>query len=37
MKKNKKIQEQLIERAKDFNIILEDVSITHLSFMKEYA
>jgi len=24
-------------RARDFNIALDDVSITHLSFMKEYA
>jgi hypothetical protein len=24
-------------RARDFNIALDDVSITHLSFMKDYA
>merc|ERR1712117_640744 len=28
---------QLTDRAKDFNIILDDVSITELSFGKEYA
>jgi prohibitin 1 len=27
----------LIERAKEFKIVLDDVSITHLGFMKEYA
>jgi len=27
----------LTERAKDFNIILDDVSITELSFGKEYT
>ncbi|KYQ94289.1 prohibitin [Tieghemostelium lacteum] len=28
---------RLIKRAQDFNIILDDVSITHLTFGKEYA
>jgi len=28
---------RLVERAKDFNIELDDVSITHLNFGKEYA
>jgi len=31
------IREQLTDRARDFNIILDDVSITELSFGKEYA
>lgn len=31
------IRRELIERAKDFNIILDDVSITELSFGKEYT
>ncbi|GAB6019956.1 DIS3-like exonuclease 2 [Chamberlinius hualienensis] len=31
------IMRQLIERAKDFNIILDDVSLTDLSFGKEYT
>jgi prohibitin 2 len=31
-----KIREILIKRARDFNIILDDVSITHLSFSSEY-
>ena len=31
------IKEQLTKRAKDFHIILDDVAIVHLSFMKEYA
>ncbi|VDP28036.1 unnamed protein product [Soboliphyme baturini] len=31
------IRKQLVERAKDFNIILDDVSITELSFGREYA
>ena len=34
---SQEIKENLIERAKEFKIVLEDVSITHLSFMKEYA
>lgn len=31
------IRKELIERAKDFNIILDDVSLTELSFSREYA
>ena len=31
------IRKELTERAKDFNIILDDVSITELSFGREYA
>lgn len=31
------MREQLLERAKDFNIILDDVSITDLSFGREYT
>ena len=31
------IKSRLVDRAKDFNIELEDVSITHLTFGKEYA
>jgi len=31
------VRKELIERAQDFHIILDDVSITELSFSKEYA
>ena len=31
------VRDRLIERAKDFNIILDDVSITDLSFSAEYT
>ncbi|RWS30572.1 prohibitin-2-like protein [Leptotrombidium deliense] len=31
------VRKELIERARDFNIILDDVSITELSFSREYA
>jgi len=31
------MQRNLVERASDFNIIIEDVSITHLTFGKEYT
>jgi len=31
------IKSRLTERAKDFHIMLDDVSITHLSFGKEYS
>jgi prohibitin 2 len=31
------IRKHLVERARDFNIILDDVSITDLSFGREYA
>ena len=31
------VREQLMERARDFNILLDDVSITDLSFSSEYT
>lgn len=31
------IKKRLISRAADFNILLDDVSITHLNFGKEYT
>jgi prohibitin 1 len=31
------IKETLIERAREFNLVLDDVSIIHLGFMKDYA
>ncbi|OAD55315.1 Prohibitin-2 [Eufriesea mexicana] len=31
------VRQELTERAKDFNIVLDDVSITELSFGKEYT
>jgi len=31
------IRERLVERAKDFHLTLDDVSITHLSFSQEYS
>ena len=31
------IRRELIERARDFNLILDDVSLTELSFSREYA
>ena len=31
------IRENLSQRAKEFNIILDDVSITHLKFSNEFA
>lgn len=31
------IRKELTERARDFNIILDDVSLTELSFGKEYT
>jgi len=31
------IRRDLVERAKDFNIILDDVAITDLSFSREYT
>jgi hypothetical protein len=34
---SRKIKTMLIERARDFNIILEDVSITDLQFGKEFT
>merc|ERR1712060_291516 len=34
---SQKIRGLLVQRAHDFNISLDDVSITHLSFGKEYT
>lgn len=34
---SRKIQELLMKRAQDFQIQLEDVSITHLAFSKDYT
>lgn len=34
---SKQIREMLVKRSGDFNILLEDVSITHLAFSKEYT
>merc|ERR1719473_1135483 len=34
---SRKIRALLVRRAQDFNITLDDVSITHLSFGKEYT
>jgi len=34
---SRQIRTQLAKRAADFNLMLEDVSITHLQFGKEYA
>ena len=31
------VRKQLTERARDFNIILDDVAITELTFGKEYT
>lgn len=31
------IRKELVDRARDFNIILDDVSLTELSFGKEYT
>jgi len=31
------IRQRLVKRASDFNILLDDVSITHLNFGKEYS
>jgi len=33
---SKMIRQRLVQRAADFNILLDDVSITHLSFSPEY-
>merc|ERR1712039_265339 len=30
------IRQRLVQRAKDFNILLDDVAITHISFSPEY-
>jgi len=34
---SKEIREAIVERAKKFNILLEDVSIVHLNYGKEFA
>jgi len=34
---SRKIRAMLVQRAQDFHIVLDDVSITHLSFGKEYT
>eukprot|EP01006_Ploeotia_vitrea_P014551 TRINITY_DN39498_c0_g1_i1.p1 TRINITY_DN39498_c0_g1~~TRINITY_DN39498_c0_g1_i1.p1 ORF type:complete len:283 (+),score=4.75 TRINITY_DN39498_c0_g1_i1:49-897(+) len=34
---SKEIREELVKRANAFNLILDDVSITHLTFGKEFA
>jgi len=31
------IRSRLVERARDFHLVLDDVSITHLNFSREYA
>ena len=31
------VRKELIDRARDFNIILDDVAITELAFGKEYT
>lgn len=33
---SRSVREQLVQRAKEFNILLDDVSLTHLSFSPEY-
>ncbi|KAF8822283.1 SPFH domain / Band 7 family protein, partial [Cardiosporidium cionae] len=33
---SRNVREQLVERAKNFNILLDDVSLTHVSFSPEY-
>merc|ERR1711865_416514 len=30
------IRQRLVERARDFNILLDDVAITHINFSPEY-
>mmetsp|Transcript_11969 Transcript_11969/g.18762 ORF Transcript_11969/g.18762 Transcript_11969/m.18762 type:complete len:291 (+) Transcript_11969:66-938(+) len=34
---SREVKDQLTQRASDFNIVLEDISITHLTFGKDYA
>ena len=34
---SRQVQSLLVKRASDFNILLDDVSITHLAFSKEYT
>ncbi|CDR97744.1 prohibitin, putative [Babesia bigemina] len=33
---SKSVRDQLVQRARDFNILLDDVSLTHVSFSPEY-
>eukprot|EP00923_Selenidium_pygospionis_P048087 GHVN01082868.1.p1 GENE.GHVN01082868.1~~GHVN01082868.1.p1 ORF type:complete len:285 (+),score=53.34 GHVN01082868.1:85-939(+) len=33
---SRQVREQLVERAKEFNLLLDDVSLTHLSFSPDY-
>ncbi|KAK1441775.1 prohibitin [Babesia gibsoni] len=33
---SRSVREQLVQRARDFNILLDDVSLTHVSFSPEY-
>jgi len=37
MKVSSRIREDLLNRAEEFKIVLEDVSITHLTFGKEFT
>jgi len=34
---SRKVRDNLMQRAKDYGIILDDISITHLTFSKEYT
>jgi len=34
---SREVKDQLIQRAADFHIVLEDIAITHLTFGKEFA
>ena len=34
---SKAIRDQLTARSQDFHLLLDDVSITHLAFSKEYT
>jgi len=34
---SREVKDQLIQRANDFHIVLEDISITHLTFGKDFA
>ena len=34
---SKQIHDQLVKRAADFHILLDDVAITHLAFSREYT
>lgn len=37
MKVSQRIRQDLLKRAREFNIMLEDVSITHLTFGQEFT